>query len=468
MPETVARSHSGLFLPLASVEALYRHCHLRPPVVVTAGSAVQFARSVAALARVGEPGLVLTATLIALPCLPIALATFDLTGSNPDATALRGLDIGLVVYVAVMSVALTAWYLARLAMPRRSFSALIAGYASGAASGALAAAVLGGDWRNAVMGAAIGGGLVSLAQVVTALTWSLRQRRAIGQRLGARIALLGSRPIHDVVRSRLDLAARNLPESAPAPPSRPAHRSQPPEERPRVAARIEAEGRRLTGYRWSGIRPLLGSGSNAGDRYSLDRAARQVADPDDLPAVLRAAIALDASVDAVTLLEDVTILLPSGSPLEVVAAPRRGGTRLRSERAAYRDVLAALGNSLLLRRLVDLAWSDRIADRLLARHIVRSEDSVLRQALVQAMGTGRFIAAARLAPVHTDETGALYLVGPARDPLAYVRVEDATPGADGTRAEHWLRVPPHVATAREAVAWTFGVSEQTYSPTMES
>ena len=130
-------------------------------------------------------------------------------------------------------------------------------------------------------------------------------------------------------------------------------------------------------------------------------------------------------------------------------------------------MLATLGARFVLRRLVDLARSDRIADRLLARHVTRTDDSVLRQALVEAMGTGRVVAAARLAPVHADETGALYLIGPARDPLAYVRVEDATPRPDGTRAQHWLRVPPHVASAREAVAWTFGRSEQTYSTSME-
>jgi hypothetical protein len=31
-----------------------------------------------------------------------------------------------------------------------------------------------------------------------------------------------------------------------------------------------------------------------------------------------------------------------------------------------------------------------------------------------------------------------------------------------------LSVPPHVATAREAVAWTFGLTEQEYAPATET
>jgi hypothetical protein len=68
------------------------------------------------------------------------------------------------------------------------------------------------------------------------------------------------------------------------------------------------------------------------------------------------------------------------------------------------------------------------------------------------MGMDRFMATARLRPVQKDEAGELYLVGPAVDPLAFVRVSDASPGDDDTTRRHWLSVPPYVATASEAVA----------------
>jgi hypothetical protein len=70
--------------------------------------------------------------------------------------------------------------------------------------------------------------------------------------------------------------------------------------------------------------------------------------------------------------------------------------------------------------------------------------------------------------VQSDDFGELYLVGPVQAPLAYVKVMDASPGPEGVQQEHWLSVPPHVATAREAVAWTFGMSGSAYFLTAES
>jgi hypothetical protein len=84
------------------------------------------------------------------------------------------------------------------------------------------------------------------------------------------------------------------------------------------------------------------------------------------------------------------------------------------------------------------------------------------------MGMDRFMAAACLRPVQQDDVGELYLVGPPVDPLAFVRAIDASPGSDGTTRLHWLSVPPHMATAREAVAWTFGLSEKEYAPAAET
>jgi hypothetical protein len=49
-----------------------------------------------------------------------------------------------------------------------------------------------------------------------------------------------------------------------------------------------------------------------------------------------------------------------------------------------------------------------------------------------------------------------------------VEVVNATPEPDGTRRVYWLRVPPGTRTAREGVAWTFGLSEDRYRPLRES
>lgn len=49
-----------------------------------------------------------------------------------------------------------------------------------------------------------------------------------------------------------------------------------------------------------------------------------------------------------------------------------------------------------------------------------------------------------------------------------VEVVNSTPEPDGTSRTYWLRVPPATRTAREGVAWTFGVSEADYEPLVQT
>ena len=49
-----------------------------------------------------------------------------------------------------------------------------------------------------------------------------------------------------------------------------------------------------------------------------------------------------------------------------------------------------------------------------------------------------------------------------------VEVLNSTPEPDGSRKTYFLRVPPRTRTAREAVAWTFGVREPDYRPAQET
>lgn len=67
---------------------------------------------------------------------------------------------------------------------------------------------------------------------------------------------------------------------------------------------------------------------------------------------------------------------------------------------------------------------------------------------------------------------------PGDEPIAVVEVLDATPmkrrrpggkrRVAAWRKHYWLRVPPHVQTARQAVAWTFRMREEQYFPTIEA
>jgi len=46
--------------------------------------------------------------------------------------------------------------------------------------------------------------------------------------------------------------------------------------------------------------------------------------------------------------------------------------------------------------------------------------------------------------------------------LAALRVVNSTLEADGSAKDYWLRVPPDVTLARDAVAWTFDMGAGEY------
>jgi hypothetical protein len=101
---------------------------------------------------------------------------------------------------------------------------------------------------------------------------------------------------------------------------------------------------------------------------------------------------------------------------------------------------------------------------------IQSEPNAqFRRILIERYGTGRFMREAGALPVHQDRCGTLYFLHQEMDePIAMVRVFNSTPRQDGGIDEHWLRVPPHIATARDAVAWTFGLAAADYYPAAES
>jgi hypothetical protein len=78
-------------------------------------------------------------------------------------------------------------------------------------------------------------------------------------------------------------------------------------------------------------------------------------------------------------------------------------------------------------------------------------------------------AAWRARPVQKDDWGKLYQQQlPGDEPLCMVKVLNATPEPDGTFKEYWLRVPPTMRTAHQAVAWTFSAEAQDYRPAVET
>ncbi len=102
--------------------------------------------------------------------------------------------------------------------------------------------------------------------------------------------------------------------------------------------------------------------------------------------------------------------------------------------------------------------------RITARTIDRELDPVVRRCMIDIITPERYIAMGSAVRINQDETGTLWRkLWWGFDAWAAVEVVNGTPEPDGTRKHYYLQVPPTVRTAREAVAWTYGLSENQYA-----
>jgi hypothetical protein len=89
----------------------------------------------------------------------------------------------------------------------------------------------------------------------------------------------------------------------------------------------------------------------------------------------------------------------------------------------------------------------------------------VRRVMIERYGAKRYLLDSGAKRCHEDDFGTLYRAERGDDTeLVMVKVVNSTPEHDGTYKDYFLRVPPTVQTAREAVAWTFGKNEKSYAP----
>ncbi|MCP2335684.1 DUF6745 domain-containing protein [Actinomadura rupiterrae] len=89
----------------------------------------------------------------------------------------------------------------------------------------------------------------------------------------------------------------------------------------------------------------------------------------------------------------------------------------------------------------------------------------LRRVMLEVYGYDRYLEETGAKPLHRDETGVLWRIDLRDDePVVMVEVVNSTPEPDGTYRQYYLRVPPETRTAREGVAWTFGIDAADYNP----
>ncbi len=109
-------------------------------------------------------------------------------------------------------------------------------------------------------------------------------------------------------------------------------------------------------------------------------------------------------------------------------------------------------------------WMIKGERQITVEMIERQSDPVLRRCMIDIMTPQRFVGEAGAARVSADDTGVLWIKSWADwDRWAAVEVVNGTPEPDGTYKHYFLQVPPTVRSAREAVAWTYGMTEREYT-----
>lgn len=123
------------------------------------------------------------------------------------------------------------------------------------------------------------------------------------------------------------------------------------------------------------------------------------------------------------------------------------------------------------------SWRGVIIDRELIEQpqsinvarIVNEKNQTIRQVLLEMFGQDRFIEESGAHVVDRYKGGVLYRYDfDFSEPLVMVKVKNSTPEPDGTYKYYYLRVPPDMQTAKQAVAWTFGLTSSEYEPKVES
>ncbi len=94
----------------------------------------------------------------------------------------------------------------------------------------------------------------------------------------------------------------------------------------------------------------------------------------------------------------------------------------------------------------------------------------IRRMMLEMYGLEAFIKDSGARKVQEDKCGALYRqeFGDNHEDIVIVHVINSTPEPDGSYNHYFLRVPPTTKTAREGIAWTFGLTADEYDPLKET
>ena len=108
-------------------------------------------------------------------------------------------------------------------------------------------------------------------------------------------------------------------------------------------------------------------------------------------------------------------------------------------------------------------------ETLSATEIESEKNAEVRRVMIERFGQARFLLESGAKEIHRDDFGSLFLKEvPGDEPLVMVKVVNSTPEPDGQFKDYFLRVPPTMQRARQAVAWTFNLEENDYDPCLQT
>jgi hypothetical protein len=109
-------------------------------------------------------------------------------------------------------------------------------------------------------------------------------------------------------------------------------------------------------------------------------------------------------------------------------------------------------------------WLIEQPEKITLKSIDDEVDVQVRRCMIEIMTPQAYVAQGGAVRVAEDETGILWRkTWLAFDAWAAVEVINATPEPDGTHKHFFLQVPANLQTAREAVAWTYGMEADAYA-----
>ncbi len=115
------------------------------------------------------------------------------------------------------------------------------------------------------------------------------------------------------------------------------------------------------------------------------------------------------------------------------------------------------------------SWYITNPEQISLAEIESEKNIVRRRILIEVFGEARFLTETGATIQDESEFGVLYRKPlPTDDDLVMVKVINSTMEPDGTWKSYFLRVPPSITTAKEAIAWTFNLDTEDYSPVLES